>query len=137
MLDMKESHEALNDLIHQFYAVFDNRMKTIYVEDMNELCIDQVRFIKKSNDIESFDKVGFMQPRVALLNGGELIDFHEYEVFEHTIIHQDIACRHSKYVKKGLYHGAPYEGSGTKMFHFVRTAKGWRISSMIWQDDEA
>jgi hypothetical protein len=79
----------------------------------------------------------FAAPRVELLHGGSLLDFCEEETAATTQIVGGIATRTSRYVKCGLLDGATYEGSGTKLFHLVRLAEGWKISSLAWEDDGA
>jgi len=46
-----------------------------------------------------------------------------------------IACRRSRYEKKGVRDGVPFTGAGTKMLSFVRSGDTWRITSLLWQDD--
>jgi hypothetical protein len=79
----------------------------------------------------------FAAPRIELLRSGSLLDFCETETGGATQIVGGIATRTSRYVKCGLLDGATYEGSGTKLFHLVRLAEGWKISSLAWEDDGA
>lgn len=76
----------------------------------------------------------FVEPREKLLSDGRLVEFSEWETSERTEIVGDVASRVGEYSKSGMMNGQPYEGSGTKVFQFVRTAEGWRIVAFSWSD---
>ncbi len=82
-----------------------------------------------------YDVDGFIAPRLALLTGGSLTDFHEWEVTGQTELFGDIAQRFSRYAKAGVQGGTPFTGRGMKTLQFVRTAAGWRISAAAWDDE--
>ena len=77
----------------------------------------------------------FIAPREKLLNSGSLVDFEEREIRETTRIFGDVAQRFSHYRKSGVLDGTPFETHGMKSLQFVRTQDGWRISSLIWDDE--
>ncbi len=78
----------------------------------------------------------FIAPRRVLLLGGAITGFSEWETESETLLGRDIAARRSRYAKRGLRDGTPFDGAGTKMLTFMRVAGAWKIHSLLWQDDE-
>ncbi len=78
----------------------------------------------------------FISPARQLLTDGSLVDFHEWEVDATTFVFGGIACRTLRYAKQGILNGVAFSGEGMKSIHLARTAEGWRITSVIWQDAE-
>jgi hypothetical protein len=78
---------------------------------------------------------GFITPRQALLSGGALVDFREWELSGHTEVFGDIAQHFCSYAKSGVQDGTPFTGRGMKTLQFVRTSAGWRISAAAWDDE--
>ena len=78
---------------------------------------------------------GFIAPRAELLARGRLVDFEEHETESRTEIRGPIAHRWLRYVKRGVLDGVPFTGGGTKSLQFVRTARDWKIASLMWTDD--
>jgi hypothetical protein len=76
----------------------------------------------------------FLAPRRALLRSGSLQEFREHEVEGRTELYGDVAQRWSSYAKSWLEDGAERRGAGTKTSQLVRTAQGWRISAVAWDD---
>ncbi len=76
-----------------------------------------------------------MQPRAALLSEGRLQEFAEWELQGHTQVFGHMAQRWLRYAKGGLLDGTTCAGQGCKSLQFVRTAKGWRISAVLWEDE--
>ena len=77
----------------------------------------------------------FVEPRLAILTDGTLTEFHEWETAESTQIYGSIAHRFSEYRKSGFLHGTWFEGRGCKATQFVQTPAGWRMSSLVWDDE--
>ena len=63
------------------------------------------------------------------------VDFEEHETESRTEIRGAIAHRWLRYAKRGTLDGQPFEGDGTKSLQFVRTAREWKIASLVWTDD--
>jgi hypothetical protein len=78
---------------------------------------------------------GFIAPREALLSGGALADFSEWELSGRTDLFGDIAHWFGAYAKSGQQDGVPFTGRGMKSLQLVRTPKGWRISAAAWDDE--
>jgi len=81
-----------------------------------------------------YDVDGFIAPRRALLTSGAVHDFHEWEESGLTQVFGDIAHHFCSYAKAWVADGASLSGRGMKTLQLVRTAAGWRISAMAWDD---
>jgi hypothetical protein len=81
-----------------------------------------------------YDVEAFLAPRRALLLGGAVQEFREWEVAGRTELYGDIAQRWCSYAKAWLEDGARRTGSGVKTIQLVRTTSGWRISAVAWDD---
>jgi hypothetical protein len=77
----------------------------------------------------------FIAPRLALLTGGGLVDFREWETDGRTEVFGDIAQHFCGYAKEWVQDGAPFSGRGMKTVQLVRTGAGWRISAVAWDDE--
>lgn len=77
----------------------------------------------------------FIAPRDALLNGGELEDFSEEELWERTDIFGSVAHRLCLYRKSGVLSGKRFATKGMKSIQLVNTESGWKISSIAWDDE--
>lgn len=119
-----------------FFMAFANREDgTPKLHWIGEVCIPALLVVKKSQaEIEAYNMESFLEPRRAMLTDGTLVDFAEWETEEHTDIEGNIAQRRSVFRKRGVLNGVPFDQTGSKFFQFVRTDKGWRISSVIWED---
>jgi hypothetical protein len=77
----------------------------------------------------------FIAPRYESVRVGDLTDFHESELSETTVIFGNVAHRFSAYTKSGTLKGAPFSARGMISTQFIHTPRGWRISSMAWDDE--
>lgn len=84
---------------------------------------------------QAFDIDSFIAPRYAMLTDGTLVDFTEAAQGGEVEVFGDIAQWFGRYAKSGTLRGAPYGGGGMKSMQFARTAEGWRISAVAWDDD--
>jgi hypothetical protein len=82
-----------------------------------------------------YDPDSFIAPRQALLSGGALVDFSEWELSGRTEVFGDIAQHFCSYAKAGVQDGIPFAARGMKTLQFVRTSDGWRISAAAWDDE--
>ena len=57
------------------------------------------------------------------------------ELEEETKIVGHIAQRHSIYQKTGNLNGTYFVENGTKLFQFIKTIDGWKINSLVWEDN--
>jgi hypothetical protein len=77
----------------------------------------------------------FIAPRQALLSGGTLVDFSEWELSGRTELFGNIAQHFCSYAKAGEQDGTPFTTRGMKTLQLIRTSAGWRISAVAWDDE--
>jgi hypothetical protein len=77
----------------------------------------------------------FVASRWATVDSGDLTSFYEGELSDITEIFGNVAHRFSTYEKRGTAAAGPIEALGAISTQFVRTAEGWRMSAMIWDDE--
>jgi hypothetical protein len=77
----------------------------------------------------------FIEARQRKVAAGELTHFREAETREITEIFGQVAHRFSTYEKEGLDLGVALAGRGIISIQFVMTPAGWKISSMVWDDE--
>ena len=49
----------------------------------------------------------------------------------------NIAQRWCTYEKSGRLNSVAFHATGTKTIQFIKTAAGWRISAVAWDDDKS
>lgn len=127
----------INQITKDFFNLFTNtNQKTPELERINNICIPETIIIKKETSKEEVYNIDtFTNPRKKILTDGTLTEFEEYEIFSETKIVNNIAHRSSKYQKKGFFNNEYFEGKGTKFFQYIKTLNGWKINSVIWQDE--
>ena len=137
---MSEATEVkdIDEVARVFFAAFDNRAgKKPDIVGLRRLFIDGAIIVKVANGKpQVMDVDAFVVPREALLDGGALTEFHEWEDEARTSFFGGIAWRHCTYRKSGTMNGARFDGAGMKVMSFVRSEGAWRIASVLWQDEE-
>ncbi len=128
---------AIDALMAAFYRMFCNlggarpNLALIY-----DLFIPEGLVIKHGAGApEIFNLQQFIAPRERLLTDGTLAEFQEAEVAARTEVFGNIAQRTSLYRKSGRWSGVPFQARGVKTTQLVRTAAGWRISALAWDDE--
>ncbi|MET9268727.1 hypothetical protein [Kribbella sp. NPDC003557] len=126
----------LDELMRRFLGAFTNTGGSRPdVEAVREVFIPQGMIIANVGaEPVIYDLTSFVEPRQKMLTDGTLTEFSEWEVAERTEIAGAIAHRFSEYRKSGVRDGEAFEGVGYKTTQFVRTADGWKMSSMAWYD---
>jgi hypothetical protein len=104
-------------------------------EKIADIFIDAGLLIKNIAVPEVASVAGFIAPRRAAVQSGQLTCFSETEVSESTDIFGNVAQRLSVYSKSGMQNGECFDAKGVICTQFVRTPVGWRISSMAWDDE--
>jgi hypothetical protein len=124
-------------LVAAFYAAFDNRGGREPAAGPLRALFAEAAIVTRVTDGEAqtWTADEFIAPRIALLNGGGLVEFREWEVEGRTRVERNIASRWSLYEKQGTLDGAHYRGAGRKFIQLHRSAGAWRISSVLWEDD--
>ncbi len=127
---------AIDDLVERFFAAFTNANGAVpRVESIFELFIPAGVITKAIEGAEVYSLRSFVEPRAQLLTSGALTEFSEEEISGRTDVIGNIAQRLSTYRKSGVLSGKPFEAKGAKVFQFVRTSAGWRISAVAWDDE--
>lgn len=121
-----------------FFAIFTNTgQKQLDWTIIKKVCIPETIIIKKSDASEVvYNLQTFIEPRKAILTDGTLTEFEEHEIGEETLIVGTIAQRFSKYQKSGYLNGSYFKEYGNKLFQFLKSTAGWKISSLIWEDNK-
>ena len=130
------TNDEIEALIARFFSAFDNRNAHPRLRDVTD-CFTEKATIVHHNDAgtELCSPAEFALPRIELLTGGRLLQFHEWEVSSATQVFDGIATRISRYSKTGVLNGSEYGGSGTKCFQLAEVSAGWRIASLAWVED--
>lgn len=127
----------INQITKDFFNLFTNtKQRKLELEKINNLCFRETIIVRKSKDEEEiFNIETFITARQKILSNGTLTEFEEYEIIGETKIVNNLAHRFSKYQKKGYLNGEYFEGNGTKFFQYTKTNTGWKINSVIWEDE--
>ena len=127
----------IDRLITSFFSAFNNKGSSEPALDaIHGYCIPEAIIIRKSgSDQEIFTLDTFIAPRKTILTDGTLTDFSEWEVKSETVVNRNIAQRRSEYEKTGTLNGNAFSERGTKMFHLIKTQAGWKIASVLWEDE--
>jgi len=136
---MEQDRAAIDALVARFFAVFDNRGgRTPTTREFEVLFVPAAVIATHTGGATQLSSpTAFVEPRIALLTSGALVDFHEWETESRTEILGTLGTRRSRYSKHGYLDGSPYQGNGTKYFHFAKLNQEWRIVSLSWIDDPA
>jgi hypothetical protein len=106
------------------------------LEGLRDLCLPEAVIVRTcGGEPTTYDVEGFIAPRRALLTGGALVDFEEWELTGRTEVFGDIAQHFCSYAKQGVQDGVELRGRGMKTVQLVRTTPGWRISAVAWDDE--
>lgn len=134
---MQREKEVINALTAAFFAAFTTRGRNApLIDSLYELFLPQAIIVQNVEGAgEVLDVPGFVEPRRAILRGGSMEVFREWETSETTEIFGHIAHRFSRYEKTWISGGKPCRGAGAKCLQFIRTAGGWKISALAWDDD--
>jgi RimJ/RimL family protein N-acetyltransferase len=137
-IDPGDDHAQIDALTRRFLAAFTNRdgaIPTLPALPHYFMLDATVRVADTLGTVTTTDLHGFIAPRAELLVGGRLKDFEEHETESRTEIRGGIAQRWLRYAKRGTLDGVAFAGGGTNALQFVRTARDWKIASLLWTDD--
>lgn len=129
---------AIEDVVRVFFRAFasEEAAHGSLARLPAELTADARISVLAAGEVRTFGVEDFIAPRRALLASGAVTGFREWETDATTLVHRDIACRRSRYAKRGVRDGAAFTGAGSKVFSFVRVGRAWKIHALVWQDDE-
>lgn len=118
------------------YAAFRNRGgATPAVDALHALFLPDARIVKAvSTAPETMSARDFVETRRAILGGGSLVDFDEWELDQRTDVCGHVAARWSLYRKVGVKDGVAFDTRGLKSLQFVRVDGDWKIAALAWDD---
>ncbi len=133
---ISEDKFLIDQLTRMFFSVFTNKEgQTPNWKIIDQVCIPETIIIKKDKlQQEVYNLETFLSPRKKILSDGTLVDFEEKEIKETTTIIGNIAQRITTYKKRGTYNNTPFDQLGNKLFQYIKTTDGWKINSVIWED---
>lgn len=128
---------GIAEIVRVFFAAFTSGPDSAArLDALRELFLPAAVVVRTcGGEPTVYDVDGFIAPRQALLSGGTLTDFREWELSGRTEVFGDIAHHFCSYAKAGVQDGTPFTGRGMKTMQFVRTSTGWRISAAAWDDE--
>lgn len=125
-------------MVRAFFAAFTSGPNcAARLDALPEMFLPEAVVVRTCGAPVVYDVDGFIAPRRALLTGGGLTDFREWQVSSRTDVSGDIAQHFCSYAKSGVQDGTPFTCEGVKVLQFVRTSAGWRISAVAWDDAPA
>lgn len=132
------AHAPINHLITTFFNLFHSSDRgMVELDRLRDLCLDQATIIKCDASTSSvFTLDAFIVPRQRVLTDGTVQNFYEQEVHHHTTLIGGIAQRWSLYRKSGIQDGHAFTTYGLKTFHMVLTPGGWKLSHIMWKDEQ-
>lgn len=132
-----QDESEIAGVVATFFAAFSSGPDVdARLDGLREVLLPQAVIVRTGGAGLAVDDVeGFIAPRRALLTGGALQEFREWEVSGRTDVAGDVAQRFSRYAKTGVQGGRRFAAHGTKTLQLVRTPAGWRISAVAWYDD--
>jgi hypothetical protein len=128
---------AIDNLVKTFFEVFTTTGQqqpdwTI----IDKVCIPEAIIIKINAAEEViYNLTSFVEPRRKILTDGTLKSFQEVEIESETKIIGSMAQRFSRYQKSGYLNDTYFKEYGNKFFQFIKTKEGWKINSLIWEDE--
>jgi hypothetical protein len=135
--DVEADRAEIADIVRTFFEAFtsgpgcEERMDALRAAFLPQAVIVRTG----GGEPAVYDVDGFIAPRQEILTDGTLEEFHEWELSGHTELFGDIAHHFCSYAKEGVQAGKPLAGRGMKTMQLVRTAAGWRISGVAWDDE--
>jgi hypothetical protein len=128
---------AIAELVQIFFAAFVSGPElSRRLDAMREVLLPQAVIVRTcGGEPAVYDVESFIGPRRELLSSDRLTHFSEWEVSGRSELFGDIATHFCSYAKSGVQGGTPFTARGMKVFQFVRTGAGWRISAVAWDDE--
>jgi hypothetical protein len=129
--------QEIADIVRTFFAAFTSGPDSAArLDALRAVFLPEAVIVRTGGGEPAIYGVdSFIAPRQALLSGGTLVDFSEWELRGHTEIFGDIAQHFGSYAKKGIQDGTPFTARGMKTLQFIRASVGWRISAAAWDDE--
>ena len=132
-----EIRAELKALADEFFQAvsFQSGQRPAYGK-IHDLFIDDGKLIRNSSEVPEITSVEeFIASRQHMFASGELTSFEEIETAAITEVFGNIAHRFSTYEKRGTIRGRAIDACGVISTQFIRTPRGWKMSSMAWDDE--
>ncbi len=128
---------VLEQLVDQYFAAFTSGPDcSARLDELRRMFIPEAVIVRTGGGEPAIYGVDdFIAPRQTLLEGGALVDFHEWQLSGRYEIFGDIAHWFGSYAKEGVQDGTAFTGRGMKTIQFIRSTDGWRISATAWDDE--
>ena len=135
--DDGDDRAEIRAVVARFFAAFVSGPDAAdRADDLRAVLLPDAVIVSAAGDSPvAYDVEGFIAPRVALLGSGSWADFREWQVAGRTDVYGDIAQHWCSYAKSWRQDDVPARGAGMKSLQLVRTAGGWRISAVAWDDE--
>lgn len=131
-----DDRQSIDGIARTFFSAFDNRNGAPNLDVLRSLFVERGLIIRNTTGApEVMDVDAFIAPRRAILTDGTLTGFHEEELAARTEIFGNIAQRFCSYRKSGVRNGVPFDARGMKTMQFLRVADGWKLASVVWDDE--
>jgi hypothetical protein len=136
-VDETAEKRAVDTVVRKFFAIFTNADRSeVDLSKLGALFVPGCVIVKTCGSSPIvYSLAEFIAPRQKLLSDGQLVNFSEAEVWGETLVFGSIAQRFCSYRKSGVQCGDPFEAMGMKSIQLVKTEDGWKISSVIWDDE--
>ena len=128
----------ISEITKSFFSSFTNKENsTPALELLSSISIPEILIVnRKESQPIRYTLDSFLEPRRKILTDGTLIEFEEKEIYNETKIANNKAVRYSEYEKSGILNGKKFTQRGHKLFHFIKVDQTWKISTVIWEDNE-
>jgi hypothetical protein len=135
--DEATDRAAIADLVTTFFDAFTSGpAATARLDALRAAFLPEAVVVRTcGGEPAVYDVDAFIRPRQALLSGGGLVDFREWQLEGRTEVFGDVAQHFCSYEKSGVQDGVPFTGRGMKTVQLVRMPDGWRISAVAWDDE--
>ncbi len=136
-LALTTDREEIAAVVHTFFAAFTSGPESAsWLDRLRGIFLPGAVIVRTCGSEPLLYSVDdFIAPRQALLSGGSLSEFREWELSGRTEVYGDIAQHFCSYEKSGVQDGKAMGGRGMKTLQLVRTSDGWRISAAAWDDE--
>lgn len=133
---IQSDKEIIDQITTAFYSAFSNEGgRPEKIDILYSFFIEKAIVIMNvGSAMNVMDVREFIEPRRRILTDGSLQNFREWEVEETTGILGNVAQRFSRYEKSWVASGESASGAGVKSLQFVRTADGWKVAALAWDD---
>jgi len=128
----------ISEITKSFFSSFTNKENsTPALELLSSISIPEILIVnRKESQPIRYTLDSFLEPRRKILTDGTLTEFEEKEIYNETKIANNKAARYSEYEKSGILNGKKFTQRGHKLFHFIKVDQTWKISTVIWEDNE-